>query len=759
MSSRITARTRALAAILAILALVTGAAFTSGAAYADTAPASGVPETVSTDVLPTAQIDGIVWSTAIVGTTVYAGGSFSYARPAGAAAGSNQQRRYNLMAFSLTTGQMTSFAPNVNGTINSVSASPDGTRLYIGGTFTQVNGQARNRVAAFSIPGGTLVSGFAPSVNSTVEAVRATNSTVYIGGNFTAVGGTTRTRVAALSASNGAVTSFNARAEGGRVLALAISPTADKVVVGGHFTTLNGSNNPGLGMGALNASTGASMTWRVNSIIRQGGDNAAIYSLQSDSSGVYGTAYIFPFGGQTLEGAFRADWANGDLVWMEACAGDSYDAAPSANVVYVAGHPHDCSSMGAFADQDPRVYQRGMAWSKAQTGTVRSGIWSGRPAPTLLNWWPDFNTGTVSGASQGPWSVAASGNYVVYAGEFTRVNNVGQQGLVRFATDTIAPNDDGPRVTGANFAPTLSSPAAGQVRVNWTANYDRDNEFLTYEVQRDGVTVNTQTAGSRIWYQRPALTYLDTGVSSGSHSYRVRVTDPFGNVVTGNAVSISVTGGTGGGGGGGGTTGTASDNFNRTVSGGWGSATAGGAWTPSSSTSSYYSVNGTTGRLTLPAARTAESYLTGVTSSSANVTASVSVGAVPAGGSVFASVIGRRAGTADYRARVVIASGGAVTLQLQRSGTTLTSANTGLTAAANTPLQVRLQVTGASPTTIRAKVWRAGTTEPTAWTVTTTDSTSGLQTAGHTGLGGYVGSGVTNGPAVIAFDDFALTAP
>ena len=35
-------------------------------------------------------------------------------------------------------------------------------------------------------------------------------------------------------------------------------------------------------------------------------------------------------------------------------------------------------------------------------------------------------------------------DYVVYGGEFTRVNNRAQQGLVRFARPNLAPNDDGP---------------------------------------------------------------------------------------------------------------------------------------------------------------------------------------------------------------------------------------------------------------------------------------------------------------------------
>ena len=50
---------------------------------ADTRPADptnqATPPTVSADPLPTVQIDGVVWSQTIVGTKVFAGGSFANA--------------------------------------------------------------------------------------------------------------------------------------------------------------------------------------------------------------------------------------------------------------------------------------------------------------------------------------------------------------------------------------------------------------------------------------------------------------------------------------------------------------------------------------------------------------------------------------------------------------------------------------------------------------------------------------------------------
>ncbi|WP_150309282.1 PKD domain-containing protein, partial [Planctomonas psychrotolerans] len=544
----LSARLRALAATTAVL--VTAGLFTALPAQADTAPAPGEVETVSTDVLPTVQIDGIIWSTTIVGNTVYAGGSFANARPAGSTTSSNIPRS-NLLAFNLTTGALiTSFAPTVNGTVNSVVASPDGSRVYIGGTFTSVNGTTRNRVAALNPTTGALITSFAPSFNTAVESVVASNTAVYVGGNFTSVSGTPRMRIAGLNASNGAVLPMDAQANE-RVLALALSPDGGKLVVGGHFTLLNGSDNPGYGFGAVNTTTGASMPWNINREVRQAGTSAtsfstaAIYSLKSDSTGVYGTAYMYPVSGKTLEGSFRADWANGDIVWLNTCKGDSYDVAVNSDTVYLAGHPHDCSEQGEFPDTfNPKVYHRGMAWTKSASGPGTTiGEFAGNPSPKMLSWWPDFNSGTVSGATQGPWAVAATDDYVVFAGEFTRVNNLPQQGIVRFASKEIAPNDDGPRVSGSAFVPTVTPAASGAVNVRWLTNWDRDNEFLTYEVYRNGSTNRVYgpvTVGSRANFDRPVMSFTDSGLTPGStYTYRVRATDPFGNTVIGNSVSAT----------------------------------------------------------------------------------------------------------------------------------------------------------------------------------------------------------------------------
>src|SRR5437764_15427173 len=72
-------------------------------------------------------------------------------------------------------------------------------------------------------------------------------------------------------------------------------------------------------------------------------------------------------------------------------------------------------------------------------------------------------------------------------------------------------------------------------------------------------------------------------------------------------------------------------------------------------------------------------------------------------------------------------------------------------------MRIRLQATGANPTTVRARAWRVGATEPSTWQVSVTDRTAPLQAAGSVGIRDYLGSGTTNGPIVGTVDDFAAT--
>ncbi|WP_433675397.1 PKD domain-containing protein [Microbacterium gorillae] len=511
----------------------------AGAARADEVPPPVAASPVTADPLPTVQINGVVWTQTVVGDWVYAAGQFTSARPAGSARGQNETPRSNLLRYNIITGELDpNFDLPVNGAVNASTASPDGSTLYLGGAFTRVGTETRYRVAAIDVATGTL-SPLNVGTNATVYGLAATEDTLYLTGGFSTVNNVARARVGAVSTLTGSLLPFTAVLSGtGIGRSIVVSPDRAKVVVAGSFERANGLTNPGAGIAALDAKTGASLPWAMNSVLRSSGSSSGFMGLSSDESGVYGTAYSQA--AMRLEGSFHADWG-GTLVAMEDCHGDSYSIVRFRGVVYKAAHTHFCGNIeGGFPQEGTWFYNHALAFTmdpttvkilpnRTEAGSYAS--YGGQPSAKLLPWYPHFTPGTYTGQDQAGWSVAAGGNYVVYGGEFLSVNGTSQQGLVRFGTPEVAPNAQGPLIQGAAFTVTITSPKKGQALLKWNSNYDYDDAELTYTVERrDSPTpLYTTTSTSSRW-SRPALSFRDVALTPRStYEYRVVVSDPHGN--------------------------------------------------------------------------------------------------------------------------------------------------------------------------------------------------------------------------------------
>ncbi|WP_285706002.1 LamG-like jellyroll fold domain-containing protein [Microtetraspora sp. NBRC 16547] len=520
-----------------------------GTASADIDPEPGIPETFTADALPTWQINGVVWKQATVGNTVYAVGSFSKARPPGTSPGDPQEvSRANILAYDITTGNLLPFNHTLNAQARTIAASPDGSRIYVGGEFTTVDGVARNRLVAFNTATGAVDTAFNPSVSSTIWAVTVSDSTVYIGGNFFNVNGSSRNRGAALARSNGALQAWRIDPDD-EVRAMLVAPNQSRVIVGGKFQNFNGEAR--VGVTAVDPVTGASLPWSSRPTPTRASSTNFSYvdDLVTDGTLIYGAND--GEGGHWFDGRWAAEPYTGDLVWLDNCYGATYGIFVTGQVLYSVGHAHDCSSLGAFPEASPSRWQRALAETIYPTGTDHAppganSNYSGQPIPSLLHWFPTVNAGSYTGMSQGGWSLTGNSQYLSMGGEFTTVNGSPQQGLTRFAIKTLAPKKSAP-IAAASLTPNAISFQAGTARVSWQATWDRDNEKLTYEVLRDGsnTPVGTVTATSNFW-TLPSLGFKDTGLAPGStHTYRVRVKDPQGNSVgsgTSAPVTIAATG-------------------------------------------------------------------------------------------------------------------------------------------------------------------------------------------------------------------------
>lgn len=520
-------------------------------ASADTDPPTGTPATVSADALPTWQVNGVVWSQVTVGNTVYATGSFTTARPPGVGAGGAGQINVgNLIAYNITTGnRVTSFNHTLNAQGLTITASPDKTRVYVGGDFTAVDGVARSHIAAFDTATGALDTSFHPSLANQVAAISATNTTVYVGGSFFSASGSSRRRLAAFNAANGALLSWAPTADDNNVQAMVVTPDNSRVIIGGKFTTLNGV--AANGMGSVDAITGATEPWAANQTIHDGGTGSAIDSLTTDGTQIYGSGYAFQTG--DFEGAFAADPNTGNIAWLNDCHGDTYSIQPVGQVLYTVSHAHNCSTIGAFPQSNPWSInmRHALAFTTYPTGTNTGPDdygwnYNGVPAPTLLQWFPTLTLGTYTGQNQAAWSVSGNSDYITLGGEFPSVNGTAQQGLVRFAIRSAAPDKRGPTRPPNPTTPTATSISAGTARVSWQSAYDQDNANLTYNVYRSGTAapVYTTTAASNYWTY-PNLGFIDKGLTPGSsYTYTIKVSDPDGNSLTlpkTNSVTIGST--------------------------------------------------------------------------------------------------------------------------------------------------------------------------------------------------------------------------
>jgi hypothetical protein len=172
----------ALAACITVGALCLPAA----PALAQTGPVSPIPA-VGTPTLVNTQTTEQIRQIVQCGGTMYAVGTFTEIAQNGVA-----MARSNAFSFSATSPfTVTSWAPDVNGTVNSIAFSGGNCAdAYIGGQFTSVSGTTVANLAEVSTSTGNVVSGFGDHTGGGhVDTILAFNGHLLVGGTFTSING------------------------------------------------------------------------------------------------------------------------------------------------------------------------------------------------------------------------------------------------------------------------------------------------------------------------------------------------------------------------------------------------------------------------------------------------------------------------------------------------------------------------------------------------------------------------------------------
>ena len=202
----------------------------------------------------------------------------------------------------------------------------------------------------------------------------------------------------------------------------------------------------------------------------------------------------------------------------------------------------------------------------------------------------------------------------------------------------------------------------------------------------------------------------------------------------------------------------AKDDFERTLTGSWGSASPGGAWSLLYGNAAFSVADGT-GQVSLKPSETREARLTSVSQLSAVASVMFSSDVASVGGTASVTLIGRQVGSSVYSARVRLEPAGTVRLYLLRDEVSLGSQVLANTYSPGQVYNLKLSVTGSSPTALKAKAWPEGSPEPTAWGATATDATAAMQTAGFLAIRTALSSVSRNAVTRLRFDSLVVTAP
>ncbi|MEO7269414.1 MAG: PQQ-binding-like beta-propeller repeat protein [Knoellia sp.] len=344
---------------------------------------------VATSPAPSSTVVGPVLHSVQAGDRLYIGGSFTRV---------DGSPHAGLAAISATTGvRDPGFRVDVNGTVHALAT--DGTNIYIGGTFTTVGGVARTNLAAVT-PSGQVLSGFNPRPSSTVESLAfAQDGTLYVGGAFKAIAGVNRPFLAALDAATGTLrTAFDPRPN---ALVHVVTASGGQVYVGGKFTTIDGV---GRSYVALLDAAGAVQPYNPRLAF-----DSQVFDVVSTDAGVYlATGGHLPAGNSVYATAPET----GDQRWQQSFDGDVEAVEVVGADVYAGGHFNYVCFAATRTTCQIDFSSRKAAVMDAVTGQARR--------------FATFDS------AHGIRDLTTAGGNLFVGGEFTQVNGSNQAGVARF---------------------------------------------------------------------------------------------------------------------------------------------------------------------------------------------------------------------------------------------------------------------------------------------------------------------------------------
>lgn len=323
------------------------------------------------------------------GTTLYLGGGFTTI---------GGEVRNRIGAVSTSTGAVLSWDPDAKQPVDAIVV--DGNTVYVGGRFSSlatnppgqpsIGGAVREFIAALDASTG-LATAWNPGADARVTSLLVEGNTVYVGGSFKFIGGggsgvSARNNIAAVNANTGEATDWDPNLDG-QVLALAKS--GNTVYAGGQFNNVVGSGVQRRRLAAINVTSGVATDWNPDA-------SSSVQSIRVVGSTVYVAGTFTTIGGQPRNNvaALNADVnTNMALAWNPNANTTARTIEIVGSTVYIGGE---------FTSVGGETLRNNFAAFDAATGAVKTNI----------N--PDVTGGAVL-------TMAALGNTLFLGGEFTKV--------------------------------------------------------------------------------------------------------------------------------------------------------------------------------------------------------------------------------------------------------------------------------------------------------------------------------------------------
>ncbi|WP_190300464.1 MBG domain-containing protein [Rufibacter hautae] len=303
-----------------------------------------------------------------------------------------------------------------------------GSTLYTSGSFTQIGGENRNYLAALSASTGKATT-WAPQPDNYVADIELYESTLFVSGSFAQIGGKTqiegqnRIIIAALSTSTGKATEWTLQLDGG-ISAMALD--GNILYLGGGFTQMEGQNRQNLAAVDLLSGALTPFAPKVDNYVNDLSISGATLYAAGDFSRINGILRPFLAAMNTTTGQVSS--------WNPHPNGPVYQVALSGTTLYAVGN---FDRIGSHR----RPYVAAISLSTGQ----------------IVNWTPEPNFFV--------YSVTVWGNAVLVGGSFTFLKTTYRDNLAAYSASTGKVLSWKPGAYGTYIYIPFKPPITGRVNV------------------------------------------------------------------------------------------------------------------------------------------------------------------------------------------------------------------------------------------------------------------------------------------------------